>query len=156
MNYYNTMKDLLQPLGLYSLSENSIVAAELSAYNAGLSLIEDEINLLKRELFIQTAQDFGLKIWESINGSIMSNLPLEKKRELLIKKLSVTPRDYTLQGIERSLSAMGIHTQLYDIDLGILYVDISGCDIPNLTHNKIVQMCERVVSAHLNVIYSFI
>lgn len=66
MSSLQKMIDLLRPTGLYRFSDDSNVLKELSAYAAGLDLLNKAFDELEKEAFVQTAQSDGLKFWERL------------------------------------------------------------------------------------------
>jgi hypothetical protein len=59
------MTGLLKPLNLYDLSSDSTVSKELRGYGAGFKIIEDILDEIERESFIDTAVGSGLKNLEA-------------------------------------------------------------------------------------------
>lgn len=152
----DAMVKMLDSTGLYSLQEDSIVAAEIAAYSAGLALIEQDMETLYHELFLQTAQSFGLDIWGSNDGFTEGEISVELRRQLLLKRMAVTLNDFTPEGIRRSLEAVGVTADLADnIDRQTLLVYYSDFVLPFPGQQRIVSICEAVVPAYLNVIYEF-
>lgn len=106
---------LLRPLHLYALSGNTLVDAELAAYDAGFALVEDALNTLVRETLIQTATGYGLSLREQIMGLWLRRANSnEKRRELLLYRLSVAPNDYNLVGMHSSMRAAGLNAKIVE------------------------------------------
>lgn len=79
---------LLSPLGIYRLKEGDKVMAELSAYAAGLSLLETRLTELEREAFLLTAESWGLARREQLFDGTGNAVSVEERRERLIQKFS--------------------------------------------------------------------
>ena len=79
-----SMKQKLEPLGLYDLSGSGEVDCELKAYAEGLDTLFDTLDELQRENFIQTAESFGLSRRESFEIRERAELPVQERRESLM------------------------------------------------------------------------
>ena len=60
MNSFESMKTKLEGTGLYDITAKSNIGAELLAYAEGLDSVFDMLEMMERELFIDTAEDFGI------------------------------------------------------------------------------------------------
>lgn len=83
MNSFDSMKTKLEGTGLYRITENSNIKAEISAYATGLDTAFDTLETMERELFIDTAESFGITERERFVGKIREEYPIEKRREML-------------------------------------------------------------------------
>lgn len=83
MNSFDSMKTKLESTGLYKITDNSNIKAELSAYAVGLNAVFNSLEVMERELFIDTAEDFGITERERFIGKIRDEYSLEKRREML-------------------------------------------------------------------------
>lgn len=79
-----SMKQKLEPLGLYDLSGSGEVDCELKAYAEGLDTLFDMLDELQRENFIQTAESFGLSRRESFEIRERAELPVQERRDSLM------------------------------------------------------------------------
>ena len=67
----NSLEKLIyehQPISLYDLNEESLVYKELAAYAAQLQELEDNMALILREMFIDTAVSKGVKRYKELFG----------------------------------------------------------------------------------------
>ena len=143
---------LLRPLRLYSLSGETLVDAELMAYDAGFSIIESRLTTLYNEAFIQTAEGYGLsrreqmlQLWQRPQSNIT------KRRELLIYRIAVAPNDYTLEGIISSVKAAGLNAHvLEDIPNGRIKIIEDGfiSDFENI--DAVKDEVRYMLPAHLD------
>lgn len=83
MNSFDSMKTKLEGTGLYRITANSNIKAEISAYATGLDTAFDTLEIMERELFIDTAESFGIAERERFVGKIREEYPIEKRREML-------------------------------------------------------------------------
>ena len=79
-----SMKQKLEPLGLYDLSGSGEVECELKAYAEGLDTLFDTLDELQREYFIQTAESYGLSRRESFEIRERAELPVQERRDSLM------------------------------------------------------------------------
>ena len=79
-----SMKQKLEPLGLYDLSGSGEIDCELKAYAEGLDTLFDTLDELQRENFIQTAESFGLSRRESFEIRERAELPVQERRDSLM------------------------------------------------------------------------
>ena len=66
MSIISTLVKNLQPLKLYSLNKSSNIYKELSVYASELELLNDQLEELLKECFVQTAESYGLDNIEHI------------------------------------------------------------------------------------------
>lgn len=108
MNALSSMVEKLRPLRVYSLDEDSIVYAELAAFAVGFDLLRAELDLLLKEAFVSTAEDFGITNLEREVGSVREDLSLDRRRQMLINRLSFGEGDFTPAGFEKMLRILGV------------------------------------------------
>ena len=87
------MRKVLRDTGLYS-GEGKIMAAELAAYGAGLSILFDAIDALRRNMFIGTADAAGLAAFERLFRITPSTDSVENRRAMLLERGSITAADH--------------------------------------------------------------
>ena len=108
MRTLTSMIEKLSPLGVYKLTKDSVVYAELAAFAAGLEILRDTLDTILKESFIVTAEDFGIENLERLVGNVRSDLPIGKRREMLIERLSLNYCDFTPKGFEKMLRLIGV------------------------------------------------
>lgn len=109
MDSLDSMIKKLAPLKVYKL-ENSNVYDELFAYSKGIDLLFESIDLLQKEAFIQTAESFGLLQREKIFDSGHPKYTVEKRREMLLGRMSTGQEHYTLQGVKSFIKSLGVES----------------------------------------------
>lgn len=102
MSSYSSMKSKLAPLGVYSISDGSVIDCELKAYAAGLEPLLQELELFEREGFIITAESFGLSEREAFVDREKPGLTTAARRALLLEYeqnlgICITPAEFTRQ-----------------------------------------------------------
>jgi hypothetical protein len=148
------MEGLLKPLNLYDLSSDSTISKELRGYNAGFRLIEDILDEIGRESFVQTAVGSGLKNLEEIffkKENSSSDIPT--RRELLRGISNVSMKDFTKKGIENSLAAIGVVgtvTEIKNEERITMDIDEYKSDFSDFERLRIET--DRMLPAHLDCI----
>ena len=113
MSVLSDMERVLSQLGLYQLKENSLVSCEIKAYAAGFQLVEDRLEQLLEDAFVQTASETALQRREQLYPDhCWKNPTLEVRRSLLLKMIAITQNDNTVEGLMKSYEALGVKTQL--------------------------------------------
>ena len=83
MTGYQSMVSKLAPLRLYNITEHSEIGVELSVIAEEIDAFYEYMDEVLREMFIATAQSWGISEREKFICKEKSNLTLEKRRELL-------------------------------------------------------------------------
>lgn len=83
MDSFTSMKTKLEATGLYKIEEGSNIFAELSAYAAGIEPLFETLDKMLLELFIDTAEDYGLSCREELLGKVKNDYPIDRRREML-------------------------------------------------------------------------
>lgn len=156
MNALASLTDKLKSTGLYKLGGNILVDAELAAYAAGLNILYDALEELEREMFIQTAFDYGLTLREQAFGPKRTDLPVGDRRSMLLCRGSVTVNDYTRESIERAMLASGIRTSVSEkIAEKKLYVNFIESLIDSRPQTEIIAATNEFLPAHLVCEFDF-
>lgn len=83
MDSFTSMKTKLDNTGLYTIEKGANIYAELKAYAAGLDVLFETLDKMLAELFIDTAQDYGIRCREELLGKVKSGYTLNERREML-------------------------------------------------------------------------
>lgn len=108
MKAYESMIQKLSPTGLYSLDEEGYNCHELKALAAGVDAADGALDLIIREAFVATAEDMGLEAWEELYGPPRNELSVERRRELIQKRLSVNHSSFTPADVEEIIDSLGM------------------------------------------------
>ena len=103
----NYLKDMLRPMGVYSLSEG-YSAGELEAIGAALDGAHAAADSLKTEGIPKTAEKSGLVMWENLFPIISFGETAEKRRMAVWELIRTDDASCTVQALEGQLSACGI------------------------------------------------
>ena len=105
------MRAMLEKTGLY-FGEDKWLSAELAAYAKGLELVYDTLSHVRRDAFVQTAEEDGLKAFESLFRVVPSVDSTKNRRAMLLTRGAVTPADHTVEAMQKQLLAAGINGKL--------------------------------------------
>lgn len=151
------LKDCLAQTGIYTLDGTTLVDVELSAYAAGLELALDAYEELLGELFVETAETYGLSCWENALGCSFSHVSLAKRRKMLLGQLAVSENDYTVSCLEQALDSVGIVATITEqpAEQAITVVVTDAVRVVEKTQAAVRTLAELVLPAHLSVRYDF-
>ena len=91
MNYpqmFNDLSNKLRNSGIYDNDSESVVYALLYSFSEALGRILDELNLVYREMFVQTARTDGLSEYMNLVSVIFPDDSIAGKRKSIITALS--------------------------------------------------------------------
>ena len=108
MSYKNYLRDLLGPLGVYDLREESFSGGEIEALGAALDELWAEAQRACRESVPATAEDEGLRRWEELFPHRAPADTVEARRAALSAFLTIGGDSFTAAALSRSLSASGV------------------------------------------------
>lgn len=94
------MRAMLEKTGLY-FGEDKWLSAELAAYAKGLELVYDTLSHVRRDAFVQTAEEDGLKAFESLFRVVPSVDSTKNRRAMLLTRGAVTPADHTVEAMQK-------------------------------------------------------
>jgi hypothetical protein len=152
----NNLRKILRPLNLYSLTGNTLVETELSAYAYGLSILNEEIKILEREAFVRTAIDFGLLLRERLTSQTKEYLSFEARRNMLNFRTAITSNDYTRKCIENDLIACGLNASIVEyLDGENIYLNCFGFIDEFTSEESAKKRAKEFLPSHLNVIFDF-
>ena len=141
---------LMGSLGIYRL-QGSLIEAELESYLCALALVQEELSTLWRDMYIQTASEETVARYERLLSLPFNHkLTRERRRELIIYRLSVAQSDFTHEGMLASLRAAGLHSQLIEHPaeerLEVVFLELLG---EFTTLDKLKAMIGKMLPAHL-------
>lgn len=108
----NSMIDKLSPLGIYNLSNDTLVYKELIMYSVALDEISSLLEELERECFVQTAVSYGLSNREKIWGFERDDLSVEKRKSIILNRLNIDENNFTLEAMENFLSVVNFNADI--------------------------------------------
>ena len=155
MDSFISMKQKLEPLGLYDLDGSGEAVCELKSYAEGLDVLFDTLDELEREYFIPTAESFGLSRRESFINRERSDLSAPERRdELLYLEKSVG--DLTDSGFAEFLSRLGLTDYTLDVDCYRAKIEITIYDQKTDGEKAFIQKRIRAeIPAHMTLTITY-
>lgn len=127
MSEWDRMKQRLEETGLYTVSDSSLIGAELAAYAAGLDPVFAALEEWRRECFIATAEGDGLQCREDLLRRLNLLTTVAGRRAALLKALSVTASDNTRAGMEKIRDSFQAHGN-FSLDAGSMTITFHCTD----------------------------
>ncbi len=150
MTSLKSMINKLKPLGIYNLGDESLVYAELSAFSAGLDILRDELEELLREAFVKTAESFGIENLERETEKLCGDLSIEKRRSMLINRLSFGSGDFTLSGFQKMLRFLGVSGEIIESPFTLsIALKLQTGEYSEAFGNWIISQAKALFPAHL-------
>ena len=144
------MRRRLRETGVYKADGTTLVDAELAAYQAGLQPVLEAYETLWRELFVRTAETYGLENKEHLVECSKGNISLARRRAMLLHHLSVGE-------LESALACVGITATIEEVPeegkLSVVVTDLSEMAEP--TEENAAAMAERFLPVHLTAEFDF-
>ena len=151
------MRDKLLPLGLYTDEPGSELYCEQKAFAEGLDMLFDKLEEMETELFIATAEGYGLSEREKLFGRVREDLTVSQRRELLSKKELMNFDVLTLEAFGRALESWGVTDYSFAESLTRARLTISISDVPDETQQRVIEERANIeIPAHaeVNLIFS--
>lgn len=104
---FASMKKKLEQSGIYNVGEGSNIRSELKAYAQGIDSLFEELAVMEREMFIDTAETYGISGRESFFGRERSGVDLEKRRNAL-KAQEMVKGEFTVDAFKNMLAGYGL------------------------------------------------
>lgn len=152
-NIFGNIISKLKALKIYNMQENSLVYAEISSYYVGIKLVCDLIEELYQELFINTANSYGLEMWEDILYSRnYNNLDVTTRRNMIASALTIKQDGFNRTDMEKALNSIGIYADITEVPnqekINISVYDYKG---ELCTYSKILSRIQKILPAHLEI-----
>lgn len=150
MTSLQSMINKLSPLGVYNLNDDSLVYAELAAFGVGLDALRSELDELLREAFVKTAETFGIEKLERETEKLCADLPLDKRRNMLINRLSFDSGDFTLSGFDKMLRFLGVSGEILESPITLsMALKLDEGEYSTAFSNWIITQAKELFPAHL-------
>lgn len=142
----------LSSVGLYDLSEGTLVRCELEVYSEALEELRTELETMLRECFLSTAETYGLSRRERIWGKVRDDLPEDMRRQMLILRKSFGFDDFTPEGVGKVLGFLGVKGEIYEYpSLSRMVVDLRNESFTQGERSFILSQIKAVLPAHLEI-----
>lgn len=150
-----SMKQKLEPLGLYDLDGSGEAVCELKAYAEGLDILFDALDEMEREYFIPTAESFGLSRRENFICRENPEASVQDRRdELLYLEMSVG--DLTDSGFAEFLGRIGLTDYSLNVDVYRVKVELTVRDQKTDGEKALIQKRVRAeIPAHMTLTITY-
>lgn len=156
MGYADYLRGLLQPLGVYELSETSFSGAELSALGAALDRVCAQVERGQRESIPLTAEADGLARYEQLFGVLPASSTVASRRAAIAALLQVGGDSFSADGISKSLAACGVAAKVDETDVpGTVVVSFPGTMGVPEGIGRMQAVMELFLPCHLAVEYFY-
>lgn len=146
------MRAMLEKTGLY-FGEDKWLSAELAAYAKGLELVYDTLSHVRRDAFVQTAEEDGLKAFESLFRMVPSVDSTKNRRAMLLTRGAVTSADHTVEAMQKQLLAAGINGKLVSQKGGVLNINVLST--MGISEAAAESEARAFLPAHLSLVFDF-
>lgn len=153
--YETYLRALLEPLGIYNLSEGTINRAELAALGSGMDAVSDQLGQTECEAVIATAQEQGLTRRECLFLRRPAAETPEERRAAIAALLQIDGDSLTPAAINLTLRGCGIKAWALEMGDGLLRVvfpEVAG--IPT-EFKQIQKIILDILPCHLEVEFYF-
>ena len=156
MTSFDSMKNKLNSLGVYNITQGSNIYNELKSYAVALDEHRNFLDEILRENFISTAETYGIEKREEMVGNKKDVYALDKRREMLIFRNSLGIKDFTLAGVDKLLTSLGISdyqiTERYNYQHFVIHI---GGDYNDVEQEWIRKQINLILPAHLRIYVYF-
>lgn len=156
MGYSSYLRRLLQPLGIYELSPESLSGSELEALGQSLDGVSGRLDYVERESALSTAQGEGLDRLEALFARTPVHYSTDLRRQAIAALLRIGGDCFTLTDINNTISGCGINALALEKEtfgyIRIIFPDVAG--IPE-GFEQIRDIILDIVPCHLDVEFYF-
>lgn len=156
MGYFNYLKRLLEPTGLYDLV-SGVGAAELEVIGGELDEVFEELEELVREALPLTAVGYGISFYERLLPYRPSYITEKDAQRALTALLRIRGGCFTQALLQSTLSGCGLTAEVTESERAqTVYVSFpQNRGIPE-DFEKLKRKAEEILPFHLAVEYKFI
>ena len=155
MGYYKYLNDLLRPFGVYNASGKY---SDSELYSLGDAL-DGEFSLcdkMEKECVLQTAEDWGLKLYEELFLKTPVTDDIAQRRSAVMSLLCVNDASFSLDELNKTVSGCGIKAQVSEgEDKYTVYVSFPGKNGSPVGFSEIEGRLKEILPCHLNIEYVY-
>lgn len=155
MSHGQSLRDLLEPLGVYRW-EGSFQWGELQSAGTALDGVADHLAHTQREMSLATAREEGLTTFQTLLGCRTGSRDTEDLRLALAALLRISGDSFTLSAMNDTLRGCGIPARVEETGdpllLQVTFPDIGGMPAE---FDELRRIIEGILPCHLLVKYRF-
>lgn len=156
MDIKTNINKFLEPLNIYNLYKENDTSNEIVTYANPLQQLNNQIDELIKEAFIQTATDYGLRLKEELLFlDVNPNINLDVRRNKILHALLTQPDNFTKSGIINSLKSIGFYSEItenYKEESITISKKNKDDNLDNIL--KIKAAAFKILPAHLDVTFN--
>lgn len=100
---HGDLRAVMKELGLYSMEDGTLAAGEMDAYDAAISLMDAWYTRLLTELYPDTAEEQGLRLWEQALALRGDGKTIPQRRNAIWEQERLRPGEFDNSGFLRKL-----------------------------------------------------
>lgn len=154
--YAEYLRELLKPLGIYR-TEGGVSGGEISALGRGLDGVHEVLSELEHELFLTTAESYGLTNYEKLLPLKPAYRSIGERRNALVGLLRMDGASFTLDAINATLCGCGIAAEAAEcarpLTVTVSFPGTRG--IPE-SFEQLRAAIEQIIPCHLEIEYFFV
>lgn len=156
MGYEAYLRQLLEPLGVYTFRPGSVSGAETASVGAALDAAAAALETAEREGIVPTAEDTGLARMESLFARRPAAPTLETRREAVAALLRINGDGFTREAINRTLSGCGVTAHVAETDTkGLVRVTFPNTAGIPPEFDQISRIILDIIPCHLETEFYF-
>lgn len=150
------LKQLLAPLGIYR-TEGGVSGGEISALGVALDGAHAVLGELERELFIGSAESFGLTNYESLLPLKPAYRTVGERRNALMGLIRMDGASFTLEAVNKTLCGCGIPAEATEAEEPMT-VTVSFPGTRGIPENieQLKAAIEQIIPCHLGISYFYV
>ena len=153
--YEQYLRELLEPLGVYDLTEGTLNRAELYALGKGLDDVSGQLEMVERESLTATAEGEGLERREALFARRPAAVTAEERRAAIAALLQIDGDSLTPGAMNQTSLGCGIRARALEIDTGhlrVIFPEVGG--VPE-EFEQIRDIILDILPCHLEVEFYF-
>ena len=156
MSYVEYLREMLCPLGVYTMEEGSFHLAELEGQGNALDACGAELDRIAREMLPCTAENEGLTAVETLLPHRPVTSGVERRRAALAALLRIGEDSFTLRAINDNLAGCGLNALATETGMPG-YIQVSFPEVPGIPdgYEDMVKIIEEILPAHVGIEYVF-
>ena len=152
---FTAMQNALLANGIYEITEDTRLYAELKAYDAGLQMLHDQLDELLQETLISTAVSYGLEEKELLFGLNLSSCTEEERRKLLCMRGAINVNSFSKADFLNILESGGIDAEVTESpstqQIGVQVLSVKG----SKTQQEMQKTVSDYIPAHAECTVTF-
>ncbi len=156
MGYFEDLKNLLLPLGVYEFEDGQNVA-ELKVLGTAFDGCEEITKCLERENNLVTAESYGLEFYEKLMPNIPAYSNLKSRRNALMALLRINDTSFTAEALNATLSGCGVKAVVRETDRQYV-VEVSFPETRGIPENlsELDRRVKEILPCHIDVEYKYV